>query len=209
MPKIRNRGGVPDNHRSGIDSYGGPRGTTVRSQAFPDVPLNPQHRFCTPPPLDPQYATPVQAEKDDFPQFTSRPPSPDDFDELTGARAPLPPLPGSKANPIVIEDDFSESSRRSERRNATDAVPRRRTTASLRPISSTSQGRSSQPAATPTQGTVGNSSRKPSTKVPKLSTSPEVVKKTIHGYSPTKSSPLSKVAYKAPSASPTLPPQYR
>ncbi|KAI0694649.1 hypothetical protein C8T65DRAFT_758801 [Cerioporus squamosus] len=217
MPKIRSRRAVPDGYllpedgSLSIDELSDNlNGTTGQPQSFPGVPMNPQHRFCTPPPLDPRFADPPPSERDDFPQFTSRPPSPDDFDELTGARPPLPPRLGSKGNPIVVEEDASEPSLRLEQRNtATDGAPRRRTTGSLRPIPSTSQAR---PPATESPRT-SSSSRKPSSKATKPSKNSEVLKKIpAHVYSPTKSSPLSQVAYRAPSerpASPTLLPRLR
>ncbi|KAI0833671.1 hypothetical protein BC628DRAFT_40489 [Trametes gibbosa] len=77
-------------------------------KGFPDVPLNVDHRYCTPPPMDPRFMDPPIGPKDDFPVHVGRAPSPGDFDELTGARPPIA-HPGSRHNPFVVEDDTSRA----------------------------------------------------------------------------------------------------
>ncbi|RDX43830.1 hypothetical protein OH76DRAFT_1409786 [Lentinus brumalis] len=210
MPKIRYGRGFPDNRPPEFSSvterfYDSSDGTTAESQLFPDVPMNSQHRFCTPPPLDPRLVDSSPSEADDFPQFTSRPPSPDDFDELTGARPPLPPLPGSKRNPIVVDEDDFEHGGLHRGNTTTASAPKRPTTSCLRPIPSTSQGR--QPDAPATKAT-RSSPRKSKLNAAQPTNGSEVLSKVAtHGHSPKKASPLSQVAYRAPSerpASPTL-----
>ncbi|KAJ3006595.1 hypothetical protein NUW54_g3878 [Trametes sanguinea] len=116
-------------------------------KGFPDVPLNVdvsaigettaytandflhQHRYCTPPPIDPRYRDQPTVAKDDFPQSYARGWTPDDFEELTGPGAPLAPPgltkrhpapapPGSEQNPYVVEDDENARRHREARRQA-------------------------------------------------------------------------------------------
>lgn len=154
------------------------------------------------------------AEYDDFPQYTARPPSPDDFDELTGARPPLPPRPGSRGNPFVIEDAeppettpktkrrlTTASARQPERRSARmlarpAPIPPAASGSSRRHISVTSSlarppaYSSRAPAAPPKQ-------RTPTRKSTGGGRSPK--KTAANGFSPIKSSPLTQVLYRAPS----------
>ncbi|KAI0787973.1 hypothetical protein C8Q74DRAFT_1366766 [Fomes fomentarius] len=179
-----------------------------------DVPLNPQHRYCTPPPLDPALID-RPAAYDDFPQYTARPPSPDDFDELTGARPPLPPRPGSRGNPFVIEDaeppqttttprtrrrQTTAPARQPERRSArmlarTAPIPPAAPGSSRRHISVTSS--LARPPAYSSRAPAAPKQRTPPRKSTGGGRSPR--KTAANGFSPIKSSPLTQVLYRAPS----------
>ncbi|KAI0749617.1 hypothetical protein C8Q80DRAFT_1119841 [Daedaleopsis nitida] len=198
------------------------------SITFPDVPLNPQHRFCTPPPLDPRFIDRYEPH-DDFPQYTSRPPSPEDFDELMGARPPLPAHPGSQGNPFVLDDDTrTPQARPSKRRQPPDysdpSSERRAVRSSPRTTKTTTPASSSSLSRTTSSSRASGSSRTPipvtstlrgqleparKTKASKSSTSPKTRgqgrKTAANGYSPSKPSPLSQVVYRAPSEQPPAP----
>ncbi|KAL1949684.1 hypothetical protein VTO73DRAFT_8565 [Trametes versicolor] len=75
-------------------------------RGLPDVPLNADHRYCTPAPMDPHYKDEHVDPDDVLPPYNEADwaPLPDDEEELTSARQPLAP-PGTAQNPLVIEDD--------------------------------------------------------------------------------------------------------
>ncbi|CDO76980.1 hypothetical protein BN946_scf184298.g7 [Trametes cinnabarina] len=226
--KIRNRGGVPDAHGTyrwpdrhtpsqvGWTSVNCVAVVPEPPKGLPDVPLNVEHRYCTPPPIDPRYRDPPSTVKDDFPQNFSREPSPGDFEELTGQRAPTAPPgltkhrhapapPGSKHNPYVVEDDDNARRHRERRRQAVAAEQER-----ARPVASASRqptGGHSQTSPNPsltsssllhsTRGSTGSrSSLQPPISPP---TTPARYNKTApDGFSPKTSSPLKQVVYKEP-----------
>ncbi|KAH9902610.1 hypothetical protein C8Q73DRAFT_12198 [Cubamyces lactineus] len=85
-------------------------------KSLPDVPLNPDHRYCTPPPMDPRFIDQPR-EKDDFPQYNGRRTLPGGFEEVTVNHYPTAP-DGSKNNPYVVEDDENARRHREARRQS-------------------------------------------------------------------------------------------
>lgn len=191
-----------------------------------------QHRFCTPPPLDPRFIDRYEPH-DDFPQYNSRAPSPDDFDELIGTRPPLPAHPGTRRNPFVLDDDTQDpqagpAKRRQLPEYALDSSTERRAVRSSPRISkTTAPASSSSSSRTSVSSRLSRASKAPgeSPRTPvsvtstlrrqlaparktkaKASTSPKTRgpgrKTAADGYSPSKPSPLSQVVYRAPSEQP-------
>ncbi|OSC99893.1 hypothetical protein PYCCODRAFT_1437867 [Trametes coccinea BRFM310] len=227
---IRNRGGATDSayqwqERSTPSQVGWTSGGNHVNnvivipdppKGFPDVPLNVDHRYCTPPPIDPRYRDPPSVTEDDFPQSYERGSLPGGFQELTSQHVPLSPPgltkrrptpapPGSKQNPYVVEDDEIARRHREARRQA---VAEERNMA--RPSSGASYqsahggprhaSSSASHAGSSSRSTRSNASRRPPP--PKLESTPrtpERYKKTApDGFSPKTSSPLKQVAYKEP-----------
>ena len=158
-------------------------------------------------------------EKDDFPQYTARAPSPDDFDELTGMRPPLPARPGSRGNPFTIDDEESGNHRDMKRRKGNAVEPtnghtqfpqsdvRSTATSSSSNHLSVTSPLARQPAY-PAPAPAPAPKRKPTTRssTSKSPRSREQVKRNLaHKHSPVKASPLSQVAYRAPSERPVSP----
>ncbi|KAI0671904.1 hypothetical protein C8Q78DRAFT_1078647 [Trametes maxima] len=176
-------------------------------RALPDVPLNVDHRYCTPPPLDPLMIDEPMDQKDDFPPYLGRPPSPDDFDELTGAREPLPARPGTMGNPYVIEDDDDARNRREVRQQSSgggndgpsgsSSSSRRASRKTAKASSSGSASGNASPSS-PRQSRYNTRASAP--EPPEPMSRAELYKKTAaDGFSPKKPSGLRNLAYKAPS----------
>ncbi|KAI0663767.1 hypothetical protein C8Q70DRAFT_377604 [Cubamyces menziesii] len=176
--------------------------------------LHLQHRYCTPPPMDPRFIDEPR-EKDDFPQYHGRHSYPSGYEETTLNQHPTAP-DGSKNNPYVVEDDEnarrhrearrqsahsnksessgSHSSKSSSRQSSRAApvrkvpAPPSRTPPALLPASSSSTSRT----------TRGGSSKGSSTP-PNLTPigKAKYQKTAADGYTPKAPSPLKQVAYAA------------
>ncbi|KAI0648945.1 hypothetical protein C8Q79DRAFT_948012 [Trametes meyenii] len=174
-------------------------------KALPDVPLNVDHRYCTPPPLDPRMIDEPIDQKDDFPPYLGRAPSPDDFDELTGAREPLPARPGTIGNPYVIEDDDDARRCREARQQSSAGEDDSRNGSSskraTRKAAKTNSSGSASGSASPSSSRRSRyNTRASAPEPPEPMSRAELYKKTAaDGFSPMKPSPLKNVAYKAPS----------
>ncbi|KAI0775038.1 hypothetical protein BD413DRAFT_292138 [Trametes elegans] len=158
-------------------------------KTLPDVPLNVDHRYCTPPPLDPRYIIQEEPRKDDFPQYLGPDISPSDF-EQDGAP------PGTWMNPLVIEGGAEA---RQFRENLFIGPPPgledRRGAASTAPPP---------PAAPPAQPAARRPAQIATDLDPDIAESRTArYKKTAaDGFSPKTSSPLKRVAFRAPSPMP-------
>ncbi|KAH9847519.1 hypothetical protein C2E23DRAFT_943027 [Lenzites betulinus] len=222
MPRICNGGAKSDTYQWSTTAEPSVQWTTGYSdihylpdppKGVPDVPLNVDHRYCTPPPMDPRYIDPPVGPKDDFPPHLGRAPSPDDFDELTGARPPIAP-PGSIHNPLVIEDDSRARQYRASlqqqqlgpppglERHQPPPKQSSRSSSSTRqpanasrsqPSASSASGSSSSPRATRSNARAGPSAPSQEPPVGRA----RFAKTAANGFTPKTSSPLKKVAYKA------------
>ncbi|KAI0329319.1 hypothetical protein GY45DRAFT_1325271 [Cubamyces sp. BRFM 1775] len=85
-------------------------------KSLPDVPLNADHRYCTPPPMDPRFIDQPR-EKDEFPQYQGRHSFPGGFEEVKFDQYFAAP-DGSKNNPYVVEDDENARRHREVRRQS-------------------------------------------------------------------------------------------
>ncbi|KAI9066332.1 hypothetical protein FKP32DRAFT_1674069 [Trametes sanguinea] len=221
--RIRNRSGATDGayhwqERSTPSQVGWTSGSNYVNvivipdppKGFPDVPLNVDHRYCTPPPIDPRYRDQPTVAKDDFPQSYARGWTPHDFEEPPGQGAPLAPPgltkrypapapPGSEQNPYVVEDDENARRHREARRQAAAEESR-----SSRASSQAAQGgprytssKASYPSSSSTTSIPNG--RPPPPKPDTTPKTPDRYKKTApDGFSPKTPSPLKQVAYREP-----------
>ncbi|PIL29825.1 hypothetical protein GSI_08032 [Ganoderma sinense ZZ0214-1] len=237
MPKIRNRidprGSAFPSRRSS-PSLSCSLSTVTRDPSaplFPDVPLNPQHRYCTPPPLDAAFTEQSTNVEVGFrSNMLTRDPSISDYLSLfeEPPSPPPPPPPGSQENPITLGDagqgirQPDRSPRGKEVAEAKEVTTPRRSprskpqTSTSRRASSGSQGKpypttspNSSPASTASSSRA--SPRKTKTagagrKAPKTAARK---KAATNKFAPSVSSPLSQVAFAASrerTLSPTPPP---
>ncbi|KAM5544532.1 hypothetical protein V8D89_001430 [Ganoderma adspersum] len=236
MPKIRNRIDARDNAFSSQRSsplLSSSLSSVTRDQSaplFPDVPLNPQHRYSTPPPLDIMFAEQSTNVGIGFrPNMLTRDPSISDY--LSLFEEPPPP-PGSQDNPITL-DDRDQGTRQPDHIAGSKevegvqevAAPRRSPrsdaqTSTARRASSRSQGKpypTTSPNSSPTSTASSSSSRGTQRKTKKSAAGRKAPAKTparkkapANKFAPSVSSPLSQMAYTASrerTLSPTPPPE--
>ncbi|KAI0366263.1 hypothetical protein BV20DRAFT_971966 [Pilatotrama ljubarskyi] len=219
--RIRNRGGEPDNTYQWADNAGPSRIDWASNnneniqvvpdppKGFPDVPLNVDHRYCTPPPLDPRYIEESVGPKDDFPPYHGRASSPSNFEGYSDQIQMLPPL-GTFENPYVIEDDDNARQYRQTLPpppGLENHGPRRTASnnrQSAQAVSSSSSSSTSMATTSSSRGTTSNARAGPSTQEPPIARSERYRKTAADGFTPKMPSPLKKLAYKAPS--PVVPP---
>ncbi|EJF64693.1 hypothetical protein DICSQDRAFT_166855 [Dichomitus squalens LYAD-421 SS1] len=113
MPKVRHRIGFHDSAFSsdGSSSRKPTNGVRDPLSLFPDVLLNPQHRYCTPPPLDPSLIERDDVEVGFPPSTLSRNPSVSEHLALFEEPPPPPPV-GSQDDPILLDDEGDGALRR-------------------------------------------------------------------------------------------------
>lgn len=191
-----------------------------------------QHRYCTPPPLDPAFTEPSTGLGTGFPSnMLTRNPSISDYLPLFEEPPPPPPV-GSQENPMIIDDAGEGSRQAAHKRRGKEADEAPTSTAPRRSPRSTSQVPTARRASSGSQGkpyptTSPNSSSTSTASSPqgsqrkgKASASPRKGRKTParkkaagKKFVPSVCSPLSQAAFTAAtptperSLGPTPPPQ--